>query len=176
MRRIVLLCITSILVLLLVACDLDEIYSNENNSRSTVVTPIEEIEDTEHFLESAIPHILEGELNRKGQAVGFHYAELPTRKGEVIKGTETLEDDNGVYEAKVSVNDVEKQSNQGRSSFFPNSWDSQDVIDAINEAYDSKDYISGNTYEGMTEEGIIVRMYLDHADKIISAFPVYEGD
>src|SRR5699024_5721933 len=111
--------------------------------------------------ESALPHILEGELNRKGQAVGFHYAELPTRKGEIIEDSETEEDEQGIYEAKVSVSEVEKTSNNGRSTFFPDGWHSLDVVDAIDEVYKIKDFISCNTYEGMTEEGNIVRINLN---------------
>ncbi|HLR42639.1 MAG TPA: EndoU domain-containing protein, partial [Pseudogracilibacillus sp.] len=136
---------------------------------------LENLVDTENFRPNALEHILEGELNGKGQAVGFHYDHLPTKKGEIIAGTETELDEHGVFEAEVSVEGVEKTSNRGRSTFFPDDWDSQDVVDAINEAFENKEFINGNTYEGLTEEGIIVRMYLDNNDKIISAFPVYEG-
>src|SRR5699024_2034410 len=173
--RFIFLPLGLLIFFVLASCGLEDIYSNNDEQRVNAVTPLEDLVETEYFIESALPHILEGELNRKGQAVGFHYAELPTRKGEVIEGSETKEDEHGIYEAKVSVDVVEKTSNNGKSTFFPNSWDSQDVVDAINEAYETKDFISGNTYEGMTEEGIIIRMYLDESDKIISAFPVYEG-
>lgn len=137
------------------------------------VTLIDELTDIDHFRNGALEHILEGELNRRGQAVGFHYNRLPTRKGEIINGTKTKEDEFGIYEAKVIVNDVEKTSNQGISTFFPDEWGTQDVIDAINEAYAERVFITGNTYEGLTTEGIVIRMYLDDNDKIISAFPVY---
>ena len=174
-KRLIFLPLCLFIIFVLASCGLEDIYSNNDEQQTNAVTPLEDLIDTEYFLESALPHILEGELNRKGQAVGFHYAELPTRKGEIIEDSETEEDEHGIYEAKVSVSEVEKTSNNGRSTFFPDSWDSQDVVDAINEAYETKDFISGNTYEGMTEEGIIVRMYLNESDKIISAFPVYEG-
>ena len=49
----------------------------------------------------------------------------------------------------------------------------QNVIDAINESYDARTYINGNTYEGITSDGLVIRMYLDQQDKIISAFLVY---
>lgn len=175
MKRIIFLPLIFLMIFILTACGMGDIYSTNDEQSSNAVTPLEELIDTDHFIKNALPHILEGELNRKGQAVGFHYAELPTRKGEIIENTKTEEDDHGVYEAKVSVSEVEKTSNKGSSTFFPDSWDSQDVVDAINEAYETKDFISGNTYEGLSEEGIIIRMYLDQSDKIISAFPVYEG-
>ena len=175
MKRMSLL-LLGLVLFVLTACGTAQIYSDKDTNESTAVTPLTELVDLEYFRDNALEHILEGELNKKGQAVGFHYANLPTRKGEIIEDTETPEDEQGVYEAQVIVSDVEKKSNGGKSSFFPDHWDSQDVVDAINEAYETKSFISGNTYEGLTEEGIIVRMYLDQSEQIISAFPVYEGD
>ena len=34
----------------------------------------------------------------------------------------------------------------------------------------------GNIYEGESESGIVIQMFLDSNEKIISAFPIYEGD
>lgn len=160
---------------LLTGCALvDELVSNENDA-DREITALDDLVETENFRPNALAHILEGELNGKGQAVGFHYDHLPTKKGEIIAGTASDLDEHGIYEAEVSVEGVDKTSNRGRSTFFPDDWDSQDVVDAINEAYERREFINGNTYEGLTEEGIIVRMYLDNNEKIISAFPVYEG-
>ncbi|TXL64402.1 hypothetical protein FHP05_08740 [Cerasibacillus terrae] len=140
------------------------------------VTAITDLNNIDIFRKGALEHILEGEINRKGQAVGFHYDRLPSKKGEIISGTKTEVDDEGVYEAEVVVSDVEKVSNNGKSSFFPDEWDTQEVVDAIHEAYENREYISGNTYEGLTSAGMIVRMYFDQEERIISAFPVYQGD
>lgn len=161
-------------VLLLTACTLEE-FTEERGSgfEAEYATPINELVEIENFKTHALEHILEGEINRKGQAVGFHYDHLESKKGEIIEGSKTNENEHGVYEAKVKVEDVNKTSNQGKSSFFPDAWDTQDVVDAINEAYRNKSHINGNTYEGLTDEGIVIRMYLDQSDKIISAFPVY---
>jgi len=155
----------------LFGCSFDILEDEETHSDQS----IDELEDIENFRPHALEHILEGELNKQGQAVGFHYEGLASSKGEIVKGTATPPDENGVYEAEVMVEEVEKQSNHGTSTFYPKEWHAQDVVDAINEAYDSKEYIQGNTYAGMTEEGIVIQMYLDDENKIISAFPVYEG-
>lgn len=164
-------------VFLLMGCSLNELFESteETQSENThiEVTPLNELTDTQHFKNNALKHILEGELNYKGQAVGFHYNQLETKKGEIIEGTRTKPDENGVYEAKVIVSDVEKTSNNGKSTFFSDNWDTQEVVDAINEAYDNRVHINGNTFEGLTNEGIVIRMYLDDQNKIISAFPVY---
>lgn len=135
--------------------------------------PIEELTDVEHFRPGALEHILEGEINRRGEAVGFHYEGLSTAKGEVVEGTRTDPNRHGVYEAEVEVAGVKKAGNKSISTFFPLHWTSQEVVDAINQAYENKTHISGNTYEGLTEEGIVIRMYLDDTEKIISAFPIY---
>lgn len=161
---------------LLVGCGILEDILNiteENANQELSVITIDELEDTDHFRKGALEHILEGELNGRGQAVGFHYDGLPTKKGEVISGTETDPNEHGVYEAKVEVSGIAKTSNGGKSTFFPIKWNAQEVVDAINEAYEARSLKTGNTYEGLTVEGQIVQMYLDQNDKIISAFPVY---
>ncbi len=47
----------------------------------------------------------------------------------------------------------------------------QDVVDAINQAYNTRTYIKGNTYRGVSSSGMPVQMFLNSADEIISAFP-----
>lgn len=153
--------------------DSDAETSIENESQSGVVTALSELKNTDNFLPNALAHILEGELNRKGNAVGFHYDRLPTKKGEIIAGTETNTNYYGVYEAMVKVDGVSKTSNSGKSTFFPDEWDTQDVVDAINEAYDNRSLKTGNTYAGLTKDGLEINMYLTQDDKIISAFPIY---
>src|SRR5690625_3845570 len=135
------------LVFSLASCSFKDNILLETHSDNEV-TLMSELKRTDYFRPGALEHILEGELNRKGQAVGFHYDQLPTKKGEIIDGTKTNPNDYGVYEAKITVEGVEKTSNRGISSFFPDTWDTQDVVDAINEAYEMKQFISGNTYEG----------------------------
>lgn len=154
----------------------NEAFGEENDEPRGKVTALADLTGTEIFQKGALEHILEGELNRKGAAVGYHYDRLPTKKGNIIEGTQTRVDDQGVYEAKVKVDGVEKTSNRGRSSFFPDAWDTQDVVDAIREAYDTREFVQGNTYEGLSANGIVIQMYLNGNDQIISAFPVYEGD
>lgn len=172
-RKLLYILLTGFMILLFVGCDLDGFENNTNND-SFEVTDINDLDHVEHFRSGALEHILEGELNKNGQAVGYHYDQLPTKKGKIIEGTETKPNKVGVYEAKVIVSDVKKTSNGGKSTFFPDEWDSQDVVNAINEAYEVKTFINGNTFEGVTSDGVVIRMYLDNNEQIISAFPVYE--
>ena len=133
------------------------------------------MKNTENFKDSALKHILEGEINKRGKAVGFHYEGFPTTKGSVIEGTKSIPDDLGVYTGKVEVSGIPKISNGGQSTFFPENWTSQDVLDAINEAYVNKQFVQGtkNTYIGDISNGMQIEMYIDNAtNKIISAFPI----
>lgn len=163
---------------ILSSCDLLEIVDEGKIVESSiheesVTMSISDLEHTDFFRNGALEHILEGELNSRGQAVGFHYNGLPTKNGKIIVGTATGPNNYGVYEAKVEVNGIAKTSNGGKSSFFPDEWTAQEVVDAINEAYHNREFIIGNTYEGLTAKGMLISMYLDQNDQIISAFPIY---
>src|SRR5699024_12107513 len=107
------------------------VQSDINNKKETTIT---ELIETENFKSNALEHILEGELNYKGQAVGFQYSQLESKKGEIINNSQTELDENEVYEAKVRIKDVNKTSNNGKSTFYPDKWDTQDVFEPMIEA------------------------------------------
>lgn len=140
------------------------------------VYDISKLNNTGNFKNGALEHVLEGELNARGKAVGFHYEVMPTAKGKIIESTESVPNQFGVYTARVEVNGVSKVGNGGTSTFFPKSYTPQNIVDSINEAYSSRQFIQGtrNTFRGQTSSGIIVEMYIDSpTGKIISAFPKY---
>ncbi len=56
---------------------------------------------------------------------------------------------------------------------FPKDWTSQQVVDAIQEAYKNKTYSGGNRYKGTLSNGMKIEMLIDNNGKIISAFPKY---
>lgn len=61
-----------------------------------------------------------------------------------------------------------------RCTFFPKHWSPQQVVDAINEAFENKQLVDGskNTFRGQASDGLKIEMYLDRATgKIVSAFP-----
>lgn len=134
---------------------------------------ISELQNVENFKKGALEHIFLGEINPRGKAVGFHYEGMPGARGEVIPPRSKL-NEFGVYTAKVKINGVKKEANNGESTFFPSGWNPQKVVDKINEAYGNKNFFHGNTYRGTTSEGMTIEMYIDgETDKIISAFPIY---
>ena len=83
-----------------------------------------------------------------------------------------------MYQATIEVLGKAKSN---PSTFFPKSWSAQKVIDAINEAYNiicadkAKALVQGsrNTYSAVLKNGMEIQMYLDSANKIISAYPIY---
>ena len=137
---------------------------------SEIVYDVSRLKDTQNFRSGSLNHILEGELNARGKAVGFHYEGMPTQKGTIIPGTESLPNAKGVYTAQVEVDSVVKNA---QSSFFPKEYTPQQIVDSINEAYTTRTYIRGNRYSGTTSGGIEVEMFLDVNNEIISAYPIY---
>jgi len=133
---------------------------------------LKDLKKTENFGDDAIEHIFEGNVKR-GKAGGYHSECIEDTAGKVINGTEVSINDLGVYKAKVEVNGIPKTANEGYSTFFPRDMKPQQVVDAVNEAYDSRVFIEGtrNTYRGFTKNGLEIEMYINANGKIISAFP-----
>lgn len=149
--------------------------SGNESSGNYSMADIGKLKNTENFAKGAIEHIFDGTINKKGKATGYHYAGVYDSKGSIISGTESEPDENGVYTAKVKVLNVKKN---GFSSFYPDSWTPQQVVDAINTAYDyalAKKSRSGDLWIGYCKD-IEIDMYLNNSKKITTAFPVYEGD
>ncbi|QLB51187.1 hypothetical protein FDP16_06880 [Streptococcus sanguinis] len=132
------------------------------------------LKHTENFTEKSNIHIFEGDLNRRGQAGGYHYDMVEGTSGNIIEGTKgPALNDAGVYEAKVEVDGIPKKANGGYSTFFPDNMSPQEVVDAINEAYSNKVLAHGNQYIGKSSNGLKIGMYIRKSDgKIISAFPM----
>ena len=103
----------------------------------------------------------------KGKAVGYHYEGIKNTAGTVVSGTRTTPNANGVYRGTVKVNGVLKN---GFSTFFPREISPQQVVNAINQAYENKRHVSRNRYYGYAN-GIKIEMFLNQNGKIISAFP-----
>ena len=154
--------------------DIDQ--KNELEHTQYTIADLEDLENTEHFRDSTIEHIFLGTINDSGKATGYHYNGIVGSPGEIIAGTETEPDSFGVYTAKVRVNGVNKSGNKGYSTFFPDTWSPQDVIDAINEAYENRVQIDDSLYAGLTNDGMEIDMALTKKGIITTAYPVKEGD
>lgn len=143
---------------------------------SYTMADIKQLQNTGHFAKNTLEHIFDGTINSKGKATGYHYTKVSDSKGRIIEGTRSDVDENGVFTGKVEVSGVRKN---GFSSFFPESWSPQQVVNAINTAYDDAtsdpNNPHGELWIGCCGE-MEIDMYLDSKKRITTAFPVYEGD
>ena len=153
----------------LLECNLQFFAEKTSYGKST----LNSLKNTENYTDSAIEHIFEGQVNARGKAVGYHYEGIEGASGNVILGTESSVNNFGVYKAQVEVNGIPKNANGGFSTFYSKDMSPQQVVDSINEAYQNRVYIRGNTYSGLTSRGMEIEMFLDKNGKIISAYPVY---
>ena len=143
----------------------------ETDIQEYTIQALDELKHTDYFLESAITHIFLGEINKKGQATGYHYDPIKDSPGTIVEGTKSKENDDGVYQAQIEVNHVLKSGNKGYSTFYPDRYSPQEVVDMINEAYQNRQKVRGNTYRGSSGH-IVIEMYLTKHSKIITAYPL----
>ena len=147
-----------------------------SKAASYTMADVKALKNTEHFAKKTLEHIFDGTINSKGNATGYHYSRVTDSKGEIIAGTESARDSRGVFTAKVKVSGVKKN---GFSSFYPEDWSPQQVVDAINEAYDDamgdKSNPHGSIWIGYSGD-LEINMYLDGNKRITTAFPIYEGE
>ena len=132
---------------------------------------LETLKNTENFTDSALEHIFEGQINRRGNAVGYHYECIEGTQGRIVPGTEVPMNDLGVYKAQVEVGGIPKTGNAGFSTLFPKNMSPQEIINTINEANEVKVLKTGNEYYGYASNGMKISMYINKAGKVISAFP-----
>jgi PKD repeat protein len=128
-----------------------------------------------------IAHIFEGEINKSGRAVGFHYYGDGTfARGKArIDQITTPPDARGFYEAKVSVYDATRGlwiPKKIISSMWPDSWTPQEVVDDILSAFQNATFTERrpNEWTGTSARGTRVRGYLlaGTKDIINTAYPL----
>lgn len=145
-------------------------------TQTYAMADIRALKNTENFAKKTLEHIFDGTINSKGNATGYHYNQVTDSKGEIIAGTESEKDSRGVFTAKVKVSGKKKN---GFSTFYPEEWTPQQVVDAINEAYadalGDKSNPHGSLWIGYSGD-LEIDMYLDSNKKITTAYPIYEGD
>jgi hypothetical protein len=82
-----------------------------------------------------VGYIIKGDKT-PGKTGGFHLQNAGDANTYAIPGTESPVNAQGVYVANVVLNGTRKQTNGGKSTFFPKYWTEQDIVNAVNEAYD----------------------------------------
>jgi FAD synthase len=122
-------------------------------------------------------HVFEGEVNKKGNVVGYHHTGSPTNNSNVDTVTKPP-DKNGVYEAQVNVDKGNGTFGQKRSSMFPDTWSPDKVKSEIQGAYQNSYHPTGtppNKWEGTSPSGVKIQGYTDPKGNINTSFPVYKA-
>ena len=137
---------------------------------------IKGLKNTKNFSRNGLEHIFDGTINKKGKATGYHYSMIADSKGKILNGTRSRKDANGIFTAKVEIDGVKKD---GFSSFYPENWSPQEVVDAINTAYDeavnNPKNPRGSLWIGHAGR-LEIDMYLDDNRKILTAYPIFQGE
>ena len=135
---------------------------------------LKKLTGTEVFDKTAIEHIFIGTVNSNNKGSGYHYNMISDSKGQIIDGTRSKPDKNGIYTANVEVSGHRKDA---ISSFYPDSWSPQDVVNAIVEARADalKTGKMRGSYHVGYSNGIRIELYLDSKNKVVTAYPVKNG-
>ena len=145
---------------------------------------MEALEHTEILEPNVVKHIFNGEVKEssagKGrmrlEATGYHTEVIKNAEGKIIPGTKSSPDKKGIYRGRVTVNGVRKRTNNGLSTFFPENWSPQHIINSINHAYTTRKALnaSGSICFGTSKEGIKMKMRINLNGKIASVYPIME--
>jgi hypothetical protein len=143
----------------------------------------EAVAEAEHLPPSELPmpplsdkvrtHIFEGDVSI-GKSRGWHYERTgnAAQGTYVIESTRSVPDRNGVYEANVMIQGIKKGP---RSSFFPRDWTQDEVVMAVQEAYQTRQPTpKPGRYRGRTATGIDIELDIDPRGQIQTAYPIYQ--
>ena len=122
-------------------------------------------------------HIFQGEINRKGQATGFHHEGSIGHSGkariiQVVQGPNLR----GVYAGRVEIFNTKTATwvqKSVLSTFYPKTWSRSKVISEIKSAY-KNGCIIGNKFSGVSNSGVIIEGYVNQKGyDINTAYPKY---
>ncbi len=120
-------------------------------------------------------HIELGEINRRGEAVGFHH-----RPNGIDPATARVEriaqapDAHGVYRARVAIRDPQSGAfvpKKAPSTFFPDAMSDQDVIDMILAVFRSSHRRGDGRFVGDSGRGFAVEGWYQNG-RINAAYPL----
>jgi hypothetical protein len=122
-----------------------------------------------------IAHIETGEINRRGQAVGYHHRPngVDPPGAKVLRVTQPP-DAAGVYRARVALHDpasgqwVDKRAS---STFFPDGLSTGEVIEAVLNAYRSAQRGDDGEFVGDSRHGFMIEGWLQ-SGRIAAAYPL----
>jgi hypothetical protein len=101
-------------------------------------------------------HVLKGEINGSGSAVGCHFkGALDDGIARIRPGATVTEGPNDMFKVHIDVKDVNGNwiPKTAQSSFFPRTWTEQKILTEIQNAFNNKTFVSGNTWKGLSSVG-----------------------
>jgi len=122
-------------------------------------------------------HIFQGEINRKGLAVGYHHRPngKDSSRARMVKRT-ALPNSQGIYIGRVEIrNPTNGQwvSKLSSSSFFPDRFSQAQILSEIQSAFASANK-SKEPWQGTSPSGLKIEGYYNKAtNTITTAYPIY---
>ncbi|MDF2367991.1 EndoU domain-containing protein [Sneathiella sp.] len=125
-----------------------------------------------------LTHIFDGEINRHGKPVGFHVApKEPMGATSRIKHILSGPNHAGVYTAMVEIYDSDdRRWKEKFSSFFPDDFSRQQVVDSILFAHSNNRLPEGSRWRGPSGHGFLIEGYRFGNGDINTAYPLYAKD
>ncbi len=120
-------------------------------------------------------HIETGEINRRGEAVGYHHRPngIDPPRARVLRVTQSP-DANGVYRARVALRDPatgEWIDKRASSTFFPDSMSDDEVIKAVLNAFHDGRRQRGGAFVGSSGHGFMIQGWYQ-SGRIVAAYPL----
>ena len=122
-------------------------------------------------------HIFEGEINRRGLAVGYHHRAngRDVRTARLVRVVSKA-NGQGVYVARVEIRNPSGQwvSKSANSSFFPDRWSRNQVLSEIRGAFANSSNPAAEPWQGTSPSGIRISGYYNrNTNTINTAYPIY---
>nr|WP_255309709.1 EndoU domain-containing protein [Brevibacillus sp. WF146] len=109
-------------------------------------------------------HIFHGNISKKGVS-GYHHQSMMS---QATLSNINTPNQYGVYKDTVTINGKSEFS-----TFFPDSWNRTEVINAIKEVYSGVKINGKGWYQGKTSQGMEIKMWINENNQIETSFPLY---
>ncbi|HJZ23959.1 MAG TPA: EndoU domain-containing protein, partial [Candidatus Babeliales bacterium] len=139
-------------------------------------TTLEKYEAFKNITVANVRHIFDLAVRSNGRIYGFHHDYLNNlQQRSSYQLLNKVFGPNGEYRANVLVDSVVSKN----KTFFPSSWTHEKVIAKIGEAmgnltFEKIEEAGRSIFEGITTEGIKIRLIIDELTKIVSVYPVLD--
>jgi hypothetical protein len=120
-------------------------------------------------------HLFEGEINRRGQPVGFH-ARPGGRNPSGARVVRVIQGPNrdGVYVAQVEIRDRDGRWLRKTSTFYPDRLGRADVVGAVLSAWQGRTTGGAEKFRGPSGRGFTIEGYFQNG-RINTAWPVFQN-